>query len=239
MTMRRSALALVGAGALAGALAPAAAAETILAGPPNQYFTSAPSADQGEEITFQNLDLVDHDVVADGRGPDGQPLFRSALVARGGSAVVAGTEFLATGSYPFFCSIHPSMKGTLAITSAGQPKPRPGAGAPAPAPAPAPAGADTTGPAVRLRIADTRLRTVRRRRAVRVRVTTDEPITIGLTIRSGSRTLGGSTVRLTSPGTRTVTVRLRRRASSRLRIDAHAADAAGNASHVQTSRRLR
>jgi plastocyanin len=228
-----------------GALAPAAGAETIIGGPPSQYFTASPSADQGEEVTFQNLDLVDHDVVADGKGPDGQPLFRSALVARGASSVVAGTEFLTSGSYGFFCSLHSNMRGTLTITSAGAPKPRPGgSGTPAPAPAPAPSGsgggsADTAAPAVRLRFADRSRRSVRRRRAVRVRVTSNEPATLGLTIRSGGRTIGGSTVRMAAAGTRTFTVRLRRSAGSRLQVVAHAADATGNASHARASGRLR
>jgi plastocyanin len=226
-------------------LAPAAGAETIYGGPPSQYFTPSPSADQGEEVTFQNLDLVDHDVVAEGKGPDNQPLFRSGLVSRGGSTPVAGTEFLTSGSYAFFCSLHPNMRGSLTVTSAGTPKPRPGgggSGSPAPAPAPASSGAqsaDTTAPSVKLRFADRRLRTVRRRRAVRVRVTSNEPATIGLTIRSGGRTIGGTTVRMTAAGTRTFRVRLRRPARSRLSVEAHAADAAGNASHGRARTRLR
>jgi hypothetical protein len=36
-----------------------------------------------------------------------------------------GTEYLTTGSYPFFCSIHPGMEATLEVTSAGTPVPRP------------------------------------------------------------------------------------------------------------------
>ena len=227
--------------------APAAAQTTIYAGPPNQYFNGNVSIDQGEQVTFQNLDLVDHDVVAQMKGPDSQPLFKSELIARGASTEVKGTEFLTTGEYEYFCSVHPNMKGSLEVTSAGQPKPRPGSGGgggqsepPPSSPPPPQSGggppADTTKPSVKLRIQDSRLGAVRKRRAVRVRVESDEPVTIGITVRSGKRTLGGTTRRV-GAGTYTVTVKLKRFARS-LSVIANAADAAGNASTARSSRRL-
>jgi spore coat protein A, manganese oxidase len=236
--MRRAVLCVAVVGSLCAAPA-ARADETIYGGPPSQYFTPTVSPDQGETVTFTNLDLVDHDVVASGTGPDGAPLFRSEIVGRGASSVVAGTEFLTTGDYGFFCSIHPNMKGTINVTSAGSPKPRPGAGGSSPAPPPGAAPAsDTRAPALRLAVLDRRLSTVRRRRALRVRVTSDEPATVGLTVRAGRRTLGGTTVRVPA-GRRTVTIRLRRRPTSRLTVVASAADGAGNTTNRSTRRTLR
>jgi plastocyanin len=98
---------------------------TITAHPPNQFGSAVTTIDQGEKVTFQNMDIVGHDVTADDSGPDGAPLFRSQLVGPGSSGPVAGTEYLTTGSYGFFCSIHPGMEATLEVTSAGTPVPRP------------------------------------------------------------------------------------------------------------------
>src|SRR4051794_23290422 len=108
--------------------APALADQTIYAGPPNQFFTTSVNIDQGEKITFTNLDTVEHDVTASTKGADGKPLFNSPLEGPGGSGDVAGAEFLTTGSYPFTCSIHPFMQGTVVVSSAGTPQQRPGAG---------------------------------------------------------------------------------------------------------------
>jgi plastocyanin len=251
--VKKVGLAVVGVCAL-GVPSAASADETIYAGPPNQYFNSQVSPDQGEPVIFQNLDFVDHDVVADAKGPDGTPLFRSEIIGRGASSPVAGTEFLTTGDYGFFCSIHPNMKGTLSVTGAGSPKPRPGSGGsggsgggsgggsspPPSSPPPSSGGSssDTTAPSVRIGITDRRLSVVRRRRSLRVRITTDEFITIGLAVRAGRRTIGTRTFDVAA-GTRTVTIRLRRRATSRLTVTATAADQAGNASTGSTRRTLR
>jgi plastocyanin len=240
---------LVVVGLLACTPAAAWAEETIYAGPPNQYFTGEVSPDQGEPVKFTNLDLVDHDVVADAKGPDGNPLFRSEIIGRGASAPVVGTEFLPTGEYGYFCSIHPNMKGSINVTGAGAPKPRPGSGGsgggsggsgdPAPPPSsPPPSSGDTTAPRMRIGIVDRRLRAVRRTRRLRVRVTTDEFATIGFTVRAGRRTIGTRTADVPA-GTRTVTIRLRRRASSRLTVLATAADQAGNGATGSTRRTLR
>lgn len=108
-------------------LAPASAwaAGTITARPVNQFGAAVTTIDQGERVTLQNYDLAGHDVTSNQTGDSGAPLFRSGLVAPGGSGPVEGTEYLTTGSYDFFCSVHPGMEATLEVTSAGTPVPRP------------------------------------------------------------------------------------------------------------------
>ncbi len=98
---------------------------TITAHPPNQFGSAVTTIDQGEKVTFQNMDIVGHDVTSNQTGDSGAPLFRSAFVGPGSSGPVEGTEYLTTGNYDFFCSVHPGMEATLEVTSAGTPVPRP------------------------------------------------------------------------------------------------------------------
>jgi plastocyanin len=98
---------------------------TITARPVNMFGSAVTTIDQGEQVTFQNADVSGHDVTANQTGDNGAPLFRSAVVSPGSSGPVEGTEYLTTGSYDFFCSIHPGMEATLEVTSAGTPVPRP------------------------------------------------------------------------------------------------------------------
>jgi plastocyanin len=99
--------------------------ETITAIFPNRFLSAVTTIDQGEKVTLRNLDMAGHDVTSHHTGDDGKPLFGSALVGPGMSGPVAQTEYLTTGSYEFFCSIHPGMEATLEVTSAGTPVERP------------------------------------------------------------------------------------------------------------------
>ena len=99
--------------------------ETITARTPNQFASGVTTIDQGEKVTLRNMDIAGHDVTAKQRGPDGKALFKSDLIAPGASGPVRGTEYLVTGSYDFFCSVHPGMESRLEVTSAGTPVPRP------------------------------------------------------------------------------------------------------------------
>ena len=99
--------------------------ETITTRPVNSFASAVTTIDQGEKVTLRNMDLAGHDVVSNKAGDDGKPLFRSEIVNPGASGPVAGTEYLVTGTYPFFCSIHPGMEATLEVTSAGTPVARP------------------------------------------------------------------------------------------------------------------
>ena len=124
MAAVRRGLALALLVSLLGAAA-AWADETITARPVNQFASPVTTIDQGEKVTLRNLDIAGHDVTSHHTGDDGKPLFASSLVAPGASGPVAGTEYLTTGSYDFFCSIHPGMEAALEVTSAGTPAERP------------------------------------------------------------------------------------------------------------------
>jgi plastocyanin len=89
--------------------------ETITTRPTNAFTSSVTTIDQGEKVTLTNYDVSGHDVVSQKTGDDGKSLFRSELVGPGQSGPVVGTEYLTTGTYPFFCSIHPGMRGNLAV----------------------------------------------------------------------------------------------------------------------------
>lgn len=99
--------------------------ETITARTPNQFASGVTTIDQGEKVTLRNMDIAGHDVTAKQPGPDGKALFKSDLISPGASGPVRGTEYLVTGSYDFFCSVHPGMEARLEVTSAGTPVPRP------------------------------------------------------------------------------------------------------------------
>ena len=112
------------------AAAPVASAATISAGPQAasfNYLTPNVSISAGESLEFQNLDVVSHDVTSKDtyrpkrkkgqkRRPPPQLLFRTDLIGFGETAPVSGAERLKPGrSYPFFCSLHPSMSGTVTV----------------------------------------------------------------------------------------------------------------------------
>ncbi len=103
----------------------ALADQTIYAGPPNQFIGGDITINQGEKVSFTDLDTVEHNVTAEQKGADAKPLFASASTSTGSSQPVAGTEYLTTGTYQYFCSIHPWMTGTITVTSSGTPAQRP------------------------------------------------------------------------------------------------------------------
>ena len=80
------------------------------------YATPAVVSFAGNKVSYTNLDNVQHDVTATDKGADGRPLFQSKLIGLGESTPIEGTEKLAAGkSYSFYCSVHPGMKGTIAV----------------------------------------------------------------------------------------------------------------------------
>jgi plastocyanin len=219
---------------------------TIYAGPPNQFFQGDVTIAQGEAITFQNMDTVPHDVTAQGKGADGKPLFQSAQVSTGQSAPVDGVQYLTSGSYPYICSIHPFMKGTITVSSDGTPKPRPGGGGGGSAQSEQPAS-DTTAPSLSVEVLDTKRSKVRKRRSLQVAVTTNEPATVTVTARNGSTLLAKGTSKLNKAGTKKLSIKLTKAglkaAKSKkpvsVTVTADGKDSAGNASNAQASGRLR
>jgi plastocyanin len=123
-------VALAALGAMAWTGFALAASDTIVAGPAESYDHQATgtayNTDQGLVVQFQD-NGGSHNVTARQTGPDGKALFRSPTIS-GGAAGVDGTQYLPTGDYQFFCTVHPTtMSGTLRVTGAGTPQARPSA----------------------------------------------------------------------------------------------------------------
>ena len=95
------------------------AGATIVAGPgaaSTTYATPVMVTQVGGPLSFTNLDLPQHDVVADRTAPDGTPLFRTPLVGLGQTVPVEGLDRVQSGqTYGFYCSIHPGMRGSLIV----------------------------------------------------------------------------------------------------------------------------
>lgn len=237
-------------GAAAGGLlavllaAPAPAEQRIDAAPPNRYATAEVAAAQGERVIFRNSDVAAHDVTADAVGPDGKPLFSTPIIQRGEEAVVQGTEYLPSGTYAFHCSVHPQMKGTLRITTAGAPVPRPAAGQPA--------APDRRAPRLGVRVLGRSSRVVRRD-GLAVRVSVDEGARVRLLARARPHpggpvvTVARGSVSLPAGGVRRVALSLtaagrhalRRPRALGILLGARAVDPAGNAARRVAGRNLR
>jgi plastocyanin len=218
--------------------APVAHAENIVAGPNSTYLTTSPSMDQGEPLTFYSFDVPNHDVTAEQKGADGKPLFSTPLIGPGDSAFVEGSQYLTAGEYPFFCTIHANMRGSLTVTSAGTPAPRPGAGDPA----------DTKKPGVTAKIRSRDVGAVRRSRKLQVEVAVDEGAKVTLTATTRNATIArGQIDNLTGAGSRRETLRLTRagkralagRSRAPVTLTARAVDTAGNAATARAARTLR
>lgn len=113
-----------------GSVASQASAEpaTIRASESDFIFVGSPfQQPQGDVATFTNPSgsSAPHNVYASGRGPDGGPLFFSETIYPDSDTPVPGTQYLGSGSYPFVCTLHPGMAGTLQVTGSGSPVARP------------------------------------------------------------------------------------------------------------------
>jgi polyvinyl alcohol dehydrogenase (cytochrome) len=97
----------------------AAAGGAIVAVPGSTYSTYATPVmvtQPGGPLNFMNMDLPQHDVIADDKGPDGRPLFQSKLSGIGEIAPIEGLDRVKSGqTYGFFCSLHPGMRGSLIV----------------------------------------------------------------------------------------------------------------------------
>lgn len=160
--MRRAGVAALAVAPLS-LLGPASAsgAERIVAIPQSQYATQNVAIDQGEPLSFLNLDVLSHDVTARGKGANGQPLFSTPLIGTGQEVPVEGTDTLGPGEYAFFCTIHPNMEGTLTVGGGGS-------------------GGGGGGSGLSVRILDTKLSEVRKEGSLSVEVTHERSATITL-----------------------------------------------------------
>lgn len=107
-------VAIIAVVAVLAMLTPASAANVfIVAGPGNAtlpvYYTQTVVQQKGKPVTFLNLDIAPHDV----RHTGGK--FFTPVIGIGKKASLIGVKALPKGTYKFFCSIHPIMKGTLRI----------------------------------------------------------------------------------------------------------------------------
>ncbi|HJR45741.1 MAG TPA: hypothetical protein VJ927_09065 [Actinomycetota bacterium] len=98
------------------------------------YLTPAMVVQRSGELTYANFDIVQHDVVQDvkvdgvfnkkrkgkwckGFGKTECPLFWSARAGLAETVPVQGLQNLEAGQiYSFYCTLHPGMKGKLAVT---------------------------------------------------------------------------------------------------------------------------
>lgn len=156
---------------------PAVADQQIQAANSKVYANPQVTIAQGEPLTFRNGDTLMHDVTST-QDLDGKPLFSTPLVKPGQSAVVEGSQYLTSGVYPFYCSVHPDMEGTLTVSGDGTPVPR--------------AGGTAAGGAT-LAAVPARLRAVRRTHALKVKVSGEAGADA---IVAASATIAGKRVKL-------------------------------------------
>jgi FtsP/CotA-like multicopper oxidase with cupredoxin domain/plastocyanin len=82
------------------------------------FQTKAVSMATGGTLNVRNNATIKHTVTSDLRGSDGKPLF-DVTVLPGQTVSISAAADLVAGSYPFHCSIHPTMRGTLTIEGSG------------------------------------------------------------------------------------------------------------------------
>jgi plastocyanin len=122
----RRALAILGAAAVAvtvgvGGLlltSGVSAAETVPATIQDYAFTPADiTVAAGDTVTWTNGDKAPHTVTSTGGGPLDSPNLQ-----QGDSWSFTFTQ---PGAYPFYCAVHPDMKGTVTVTAAATGTPAP------------------------------------------------------------------------------------------------------------------
>lgn len=218
--------------ALLASASSARAAERIVAIPQSTYATSNVAIDQGEPLTFLNLDLPNHDVVATDKGADGEPLFSTPLIGPGQEVPVEGATALGTGSYAFRCTIHPGMDGTLTVRDGGEG----GAGA-------------GKGPEVEVRVTDSKLSAVRRSGALGVELALDRSASVrlvaspaggkGAALGKARREFDGSgTHELDIPLSKSGRKALRGKDKAKVTVSARAVDKAGNSATAKDGAKL-
>ncbi len=97
---------------------PSTTGPSIVSGPgaaSTGYATPVVVSHSGQKVTYVNLDNVQHDVNSTQKGKNGLPLFHSKLIGLGESAPVQGAEKVPAGTYEFYCSVHPGMRGQLVV----------------------------------------------------------------------------------------------------------------------------
>jgi plastocyanin len=181
--------ALLGAAvSLLGAAQALGVTETIGTSPTCCTFTKTSySLDPGQVATFSNAGDGSHDVTSTVNGPDGKKLFLSDTITSG-TAPVNGTQFLNSGSYQFFCTVHPEMRADL-VVGPGTPLARPD---------------------VEVKVQSTKIDKVVDSRKLKVRLTAEsESDDVVLVAKKGARRLGSKqNIDLSDGASRTVSIQI-------------------------------
>ena len=82
------------------------------------------SVERGGQLTVVNNDNMAHTVTSEAVGTQGDPLFDLTVPSHATRTLVLPAA-LGAGEYPFYCSFHPSMRGTLTITGEAGEVPEP------------------------------------------------------------------------------------------------------------------
>lgn len=212
--------------------ASASAAERVVAIPQSTYATQSVAIDQGEPLTFLNLDLLGHDVVARGKDAGGDPLFSTPIIGTGQEVPVEGSDSLSPGDYAFFCSVHPQMEGTLKVGGGG-------------------GGGGGDGPNVELKVLDKKVSAVRKAGALRVSMNVDRPAStnVSATVKAGGEKakLGKASREFPEAGSHTMELKLSGKGKSALRgagsakvtVTGKAEDDSGDKGSAKASAKLR
>ena len=113
--MRYRAVPLAAALLASAFVAPTRAADAVITAAANTFVPMNVTVTAGSKLTFTNPDIAPHNVVSDAQDKKG-PLFRSDTITAGETAEVKGVERLKPGTYTFVCTLHPRMRGALAVT---------------------------------------------------------------------------------------------------------------------------
>jgi len=100
-------------------VAPASAETTTMTALALRFVPEQVSISQGGSVTFVNPDIAPHNVLSRQTTRKGVLLFTSDTIPTGGQTAVRGVEKLKPGAYPFYCSVHPAMVGTLTVAAPG------------------------------------------------------------------------------------------------------------------------
>ena len=107
-------------GSTAASSGPVGASVTILAGASTQgnpaYAPDTVTVKKGDSVAVTNKDTVPHTITngKDPSDPTTGKLFDTSLIM-GGASAKFGTTKLAAGTYPFNCTVHPYMTGSLKV----------------------------------------------------------------------------------------------------------------------------
>ncbi len=178
-----------------------AATVTIGTGVGNVFSAADYSIEQGDSVTFDNADDRPHNVKSFSLFGGGF-LFESETVGPGGSGTVDGVEYLVSGTYPFFCSLHPGMEADLTV---------------------GPGGAAWDRPLVDARILPARKRVLVRRGILRIEFRSESAVpALRFEVHSGNRRIGSGTGDLAAGSAKVIAISLpksfRRRISSQRAI---------------------